>query len=65
MKTSIKHLEDNVAFYETGAENVKRELTKVTAEGILLGESFDSSRAPLVYLHKKLAAKDAVIKSVV
>lgn len=65
LKTSIKNLEDNAAFYEASEEDWKDELAKATAEHTRLGELFDSMRTQVVDFREKLATKDAVIQPIV
>lgn len=61
LKMSVKILEDNFAFYETSEEDLKVEPAKSTAESTRLEKLLYGTRAQVVDLPEKLAAKDAVI----
>lgn len=65
LKLSIKSMRDTVEFHKAHEEGLNVVLAKGTAECTRLGELFDSTGAQLVVLREKLAAKDAVVKSIV
>lgn len=65
MKTSIKGLDDNVAFYNASVEDLKGEPAEATAKTTQLGELADDMRAQVVDLQENLTKKDAVAKLIV
>lgn len=60
-KTSIKTLEDNVAFYEASEENLKSELMVVRTESTALGQLFNDIRAEVADFQELLGVRHAVI----
>lgn len=65
LKTSIKRVEENIALFVAIEEVMKDELAKALAEITFSREIINSTRSQEVDLRKTLAAKDAVIKSIV
>lgn len=65
LKTFIKILEGNVAFYEATEEELKGKLAKATVGSTPLAVSFEPARAQVVVLREKLAAKYVSVKSII
>lgn len=60
---SWKSLEDTVAFYEESEDSLLTELAMATTESTQLGQWFDSLRADVINVQRKLAARDADVRS--
>lgn len=52
LKSSMKSLEDNVAFHEASGEDLKSELVPTTTETTRLSQLFDDVRANVVHWEK-------------
>lgn len=64
VKTSIKSLADNISFDETSEEDLKGVLARATAQSTRFVQLVDSACEQVAYLLKRLAAKCAVVKSI-
>lgn len=65
LNMSIKSLEHCNAFYEASEESTKSELAASAKKNTRPGQLLNSSRAKMVSLQEKLAARDAVAISIV
>lgn len=65
LKSSMKSLEDNVAFYEASAEELKPGLAAAIKDSSWRSQLVDDISVELVDLRERLSAKDGVIVSIV
>lgn len=64
LKSSIRHLNENVLFNKGREEGLEDEVARTAAERTGIEALFDSVGAQVLVLREKLAAKDAAITSV-
>lgn len=64
-KTSIKNVEDNVAFHIASKKNVKTELAAATTNKTRLGQLYDNAPAKVADLQERLGVRGVVIQFIV
>lgn len=64
LKSFIKRLEDNMAFYNASKENLKSEIAALKADCTRIRQPFEDIRAKVASLRDKVVVKHAVIRSI-
>lgn len=65
MNSSMKKLEDYVAFYEASEEMLKNKLAAAIKHNTGLSQLVDDVRAKVIKLQDRLVARNIVIRSIV